>query len=401
MEQLYVLDFKDYKEDWSESKRPSVRGIITREDKVLLVYSKKYNYYKFPGGGVEENESHEETLQREVLEECGLRVIPESIKEYGSVLVKQKSDCKENTVFVQENFYYTCETFEGSENQKLDAYEQEEGFTPVWMVPIEAVSINNKYIYFGEDVSIKKIVKRDNKILDGLDIVLRKKLRKKKEEEWIAGLGKTYYKEMLDYVENYLAISREFQDTKKAINYRRFDHIKRVLAWVMRLYEASEVKEKIDIDKVIIATIFHDVGRNEETDVVSHAQAGEIITRKYLLEKGFDKERTEKICELVAKHSDKYMMNDPKISPELLLLMEADLMDDMGALGVVMDCMIEEARNSDAYFADSLDHIARYTLRQQQRNPMVTTAAKKIWSEKKELVSNFYQSLSRDVELFK
>ena len=34
-----------------------------------MVYSSKFDYYKFPGGGIENNESHIETLKREMAEE--------------------------------------------------------------------------------------------------------------------------------------------------------------------------------------------------------------------------------------------------------------------------------------------------------------------------------------------
>ena len=72
MKQLFCVDLKDYEENWPHSKRPSVRGIIWKENKLAMVHSKKYDYYKFPGGGIEGEEAHEATLIREVKEETGL-----------------------------------------------------------------------------------------------------------------------------------------------------------------------------------------------------------------------------------------------------------------------------------------------------------------------------------------
>ena len=46
---------------------------------------KKNNNYKFPGGGIEKNESNIDALIRETKEEAGLVVIKDSIKEYGYV----------------------------------------------------------------------------------------------------------------------------------------------------------------------------------------------------------------------------------------------------------------------------------------------------------------------------
>ena len=52
MRTLFVIDKKNYTENGSVGYRPSVRGIIIKDDKIALIYSKKFNYYKFPGGGL-------------------------------------------------------------------------------------------------------------------------------------------------------------------------------------------------------------------------------------------------------------------------------------------------------------------------------------------------------------
>jgi 8-oxo-dGTP pyrophosphatase MutT (NUDIX family) len=64
--------------DFDNSKiilRNAGRAIILRENNILMVVLGKTNEYKFPGGGVEENETIEEALKREVLEETGYNVI--------------------------------------------------------------------------------------------------------------------------------------------------------------------------------------------------------------------------------------------------------------------------------------------------------------------------------------
>jgi 8-oxo-dGTP diphosphatase len=53
-----------------------VRAIILSDGKVLLIHRQKKGeqYYVFPGGGIEDVETHETALKREVLEELGLNV---------------------------------------------------------------------------------------------------------------------------------------------------------------------------------------------------------------------------------------------------------------------------------------------------------------------------------------
>lgn len=241
------------------------------------------------------------------------------------------------------------------------------------------------------------------KIPGMVDIEVLKAARKKHEEETIKGLGDLPYAQMLDFVEENLAqVSSTTEDMafKRELDYSRFEHTKRVLGWAKRLYDLSPVKDELRYEDVIIATIFHDVGRNEgERLNIPHAKAGVPITRDYLISHGYGEERAEYISGLVGAHSDKWRMKEPDIDKNLVLLMEADLLDDMGALGVVMDCMITKGRNPKARFDDCLDHITRFTLRIQQDNPMVTPEGREIWDRKTALVESFVKALKEDIEL--
>lgn len=399
MKELFSMDMNDYNPEGKVFSRPSARAIICQNDKVLLVYSKKYNYYKFPGGGIENGETKEEALIREVREETGYQIIAESIEEYGKVLRRQKDSYDENAIFEQDNYYYFCDVSEERRTVQQDAYESEEGFTAVWVEAITA-SRHNKYEFHAEGADLL-MIKRDSKVLDMADLEIRKRERRKREKQAIKALGTLDYQGMLEYVESCLQEKAEYaQSGKSEIAYSRFEHTKRVLGWAKRLYDMSERKEQLNYEDLMIATIFHDVGRTIAVKSGEpHAKAGVPLTRSYLLEHGFDAERTEYICGLVGGHSDKQRMKEENIDANLLLLMEADLLDDMGALGIVMDCMITEARNPEARFEECLDHIMRYTRRIQMDNPMTTAEAKQLWDEKTRLVCDFTDALIRDIEI--
>jgi len=109
-----------------------------------MVHSLKYDYYKFPGGGIEDGEAPIDALIRETGEEAGLAIIPETVREYGYVHRIQKSDSDERECFVQGNFYYLCEAEEMPVEQRLDAYEAEEGYTLEFVAPAAAIEKNRR-----------------------------------------------------------------------------------------------------------------------------------------------------------------------------------------------------------------------------------------------------------------
>lgn len=102
MRLLFEMDKKDYGACTRTYTRNSARSIIIRDGKIAMVHSLKYDYYKFPGGGIEAGEDPVKAMIRETREEAGLTVIPETVKEYGYVHRIQKSDQDAAECFVQD-----------------------------------------------------------------------------------------------------------------------------------------------------------------------------------------------------------------------------------------------------------------------------------------------------------
>ena len=77
MRLLFIIDTKDYDINGTRYVRNSSRCINIKNGKVAMIYSQKYNYYKFPGGGIEKNETMIDALVRETLEETGMKIVKE------------------------------------------------------------------------------------------------------------------------------------------------------------------------------------------------------------------------------------------------------------------------------------------------------------------------------------
>ena len=142
MRLLFEMDKKDYGKCTHTFVRNSARSIIIVNNKIAMIHSLKYDYYKFPGGGIESGENPIDAMIRETREESGLVVKPETIKEYGYVQRIQKSNLDETECFVQDNYYYLCEAEDCVVAQNLDEYEFAETFTLEFVNPETVIRKN-------------------------------------------------------------------------------------------------------------------------------------------------------------------------------------------------------------------------------------------------------------------
>lgn len=130
--------------------RCAIRAVIIRDKKLLMVHSGVNGDYKFPGGGVESDEDHHETLRREVLEECGLHL--SSINSFlGALTEYSRAKEIEFDFFKMESFYYHCVVDDIDFMElNLDEYEEELEFSPKWVDIDTAIETNirvlNSYV---------------------------------------------------------------------------------------------------------------------------------------------------------------------------------------------------------------------------------------------------------------
>lgn len=205
------------------------------------------------------------------------------------------------------------------------------------------------------------------------------------------------YGKMFEFVKNELSsYDLHGGESKIKINYDRFKHTKRVFYWMNRLVNENNVKELIDFEALCIATIFHDSGYGRDFSE-KHPQYGADICRKYLNDIGYNHSKIDFICEIIEKHSHKELLLTEDIPLELTLLMEADLLDDTGAQGLVMDAWME-TKNEKVSFSSIGEHMHKFTEREMMNNPMKTQAAKDIWEKKSNLVNEFLRQYDEDLQ---
>jgi uncharacterized protein len=121
----------------------------------------------------------------------------------------------------------------------------------------------------------------------------------------------------------------------------RFEHTMRVLKWAHRIHKV----EGGDFEIIKFAILFHDTGWS---DTVDHALVGADLAEKYLLEKGVDPVLVDRITSAARTHN-KRQESQESLPIENLIVMDADLLDEVGVTTLVWDAMATAIENKPSY----------------------------------------------------
>lgn len=180
---------------------------------------------------------------------------------------------------------------------------------------------------------------------------------------------------------------------------KRNEHCVRVLNWSRRIVSSlsEEERNKLDIEALELASIFHDVGYGVESFKNSHGIEGSEIFKQYAIEHNFDKNLIDKVVHMIYVHQDKTLL-ERNISEELKILMEADMMDEEGSLAICWD-LLTLGRHDIKTFKEALDKIESYSAHILTYNPMKHKYAIKEWEKKQNLIKEFIYSMRHDLFL--
>ena len=378
MKTLFTTDYKNYEPDWSTSSRPSARAIIvvksekqrsqeragssgsadasensdttplSPNDKIALVYAKNLGYYKFPGGGIHKGEEKTAALIREVAEETGLEVIPESIEEAGLVHRIMQSEMFPKTIFIQDSFHYFCCVKTGADgkplikNQKLDDYEKDDGFELRIVSVDEAIQTN---LHFNSDNSAKlAMIARETLVMEklcGLDENIPRAFAESLLEKCVA-------KNPGPWREHSYAVARAAEKIARAVNKNAEANS------TANTTAHGSTTPLLNPDFAYTCGLLHDIGRQEGHTYIAHVYDG------YYFLKNLGYDQLARIC---LTHSfNLHVINDyigkidisPEQYDELKTLLAATEYDDYDRLIQLLDstCGADGTQNLEARMND-------------------------------------------------
>lgn len=196
-----------------------------------------------------------------------------------------------------------------------------------------------------------------------------------------------------DYVKN-----RFLMEMKKDDGYYRYTHTLRVAEIGRKIARA----EGMDEEMLVLGCLLHDIGYvacKKHTDYADHGLQSAQIARQFLLEQGYDPEKTESICYGIRIHTQ----------PE----------EEMARPATTLELSVQDADNIDRFDAwrfsrnlywDGLDKLTvrqmkdlaqrRVSRMEELRSLFVATAAARAMLEEKlQLWTDFYSRLERQMDL--
>ena len=148
------------------AERVSTRAIVLEGEQILLLYTRRYNDYSLPGGGVDEGETLEDALVRELKEETGAHNI-RILAEFGMVDEYRPWYRNGIDVMFMRSYCYVCQIDSELGIPDLEEYEHANGMQVCWMNIYDAIA-HNRAVMANESDSTGLSIVRETLLLEAI-----------------------------------------------------------------------------------------------------------------------------------------------------------------------------------------------------------------------------------------
>lgn len=164
----------------------------------------------------------------------------------------------------------------------------------------------------------------------------------------------------------------------------------------MKIAEKILKKEFADRQIVMIALLLHDIGKtltDSRHDLVSYD-----IAQIYLKETNLNDDTQKRILDCILYHSAK-SIKTIKLTPEQQVVMDADIMDEIGILSVVK-CCLKSQRNKDIdEIINQMDVV--YNKIERESEYVQTKYGRELYSQKKNKLKELLNLLRSEAMMYK
>lgn len=122
-------------------KRHATRAVVLRGNSVLMLYTKRYHDYTLPGGGIDDGETIEQGLIRELQEETGAKNV-RNIRAFGLYEEFRPWNRDGYNVIHMLSYCFTCDIDEALGATRFESHEVNNGMTPMWVDIDDAIKHN-------------------------------------------------------------------------------------------------------------------------------------------------------------------------------------------------------------------------------------------------------------------
>ena len=169
----------------------------------------------------------------------------------------------------------------------------------------------------------------------------------------------------------------------------RFKHTLRVLNWAERLQAA----EGGDLLSIRLAVLFHDTGWDPPRP---HAEVGAELTESYFKDKSLPEEQLNKIILAVNNHNLRHLPAET-LSIEEKIVMDADLLDEVGVTSLIFDAM-STALEDEASYEKVLERGQGFIPRiEENLNNLKTAAARSLYAQRLGVLNFCYLELEYEL----
>lgn len=154
----------------------------------------------------------------------------------------------------------------------------------------------------------------------------------------------------------------------------RFDHTMRVLKWAHRIQKL----EGGDLKIITLAVLFHDTGWSNTFD---HALVGAELAEKFLFANEVDPVLVDRVVSAVQTHNKRIEPHE-SLPIENFIVMDADLLDELGITTLIWDAMATATEDNPGYVRALEKDLEYYERAKGKTTQLKTKAGMKFYNER-------------------